>query len=258
MEIKWLGTAGFSIKTNGQVFLIDPYVTRNKKADPVQSLSPSDIEEASFIFISHGHFDHIQDVPHIAERTKAKIFCSEVAAGSLEKLGVDKDQLQRIDTDRWEKEFGAFTAQSFFSEHVKFDKKLLITTLLKINTGLFKVLPFFKEFPCGQVLSWRFFVEDKRIHFFGSAGSSKKELERLTDKPVDILLVPLQGHSDICDIAADYVKILQPKMVIPHHQDDFYPPISKQVDIRPFVKRVEKECRATKIKIMGMNETIII
>ncbi|MCP4672658.1 MAG: hypothetical protein GY857_15290, partial [Desulfobacula sp.] len=87
-------------------------------------------------------------------------------------------------------------------------------------------------------------------------GYCEKELKSLTGQTMDLLLVPLQGHSDICNIAANYVKILQPEIVIPHHQDDFYPPISKKIDIRPFIKNVKKECPDTSIKIMQINETL--
>jgi L-ascorbate metabolism protein UlaG (beta-lactamase superfamily) len=256
MEIKWLGTAGFSIKTKDQVFLIDPYLTRNQTARPVQNLNPSNIEMASQIFISHGHFDHIQDVPEIAGKNHAPVFCSAVAADSLEKMGLAKNQVIRVLSDMWEKDFDDFKAQSFFSSHIKFDKKLMISTLLKIRFQLPKCLKLLKDFPCGQVLSWRFFVENKVIHFFGSAGSSIKELENLGDQPIDILLVPLQGHSDICNIAANYVKKLKPKMVIPHHQDDFYPPISQQVEIKPFVDKVSQECPDVIIKVLQLNEVL--
>jgi L-ascorbate metabolism protein UlaG (beta-lactamase superfamily) len=68
----------------------------------------------------------------------------------------------------------------------------------------------------------------------------------------------LQGHSKICGIAAEYVNILQPKMVIPHHQDDFFPPISRQVDIDPFVKQVTRESPGTRVKAMKFNETLVL
>ena len=255
MEIKWLGTAGFRIKTGETVFLIDPYLTRNQDAQPVQPLKPSDIEIADHIFISHGHFDHIADIPEIANQTKAMVYCSDGAADTLEHLGTDKDQLKRILENGWETSFEGFKAQAFFSDHIKFDKKLLFTTLLKINLRLPQVIRMAKTFPCGQVLSWRFSIQNKIIHFFGSGGSSLTELEKLALTPVDILMVPLQGHSNICDIASEYIRILKPKIVIPHHQDDFYPPVSQQVDIRPFIKKVTRKCPDTKIKVMEINET---
>jgi L-ascorbate metabolism protein UlaG (beta-lactamase superfamily) len=108
------------------------------------------------------------------------------------------------------------------------------------------------------VLSWRFTIEDKTVHHFGSGGSTPEELQRLAANPPDLLLVPLQGHSHICDIAFNYVRVLKPRMVIPHHQDNFYPPISTAVDITPFIKAVNEKCPETAIRVIEFNETIIL
>jgi L-ascorbate metabolism protein UlaG (beta-lactamase superfamily) len=164
MKLAWMGTAGFCLDTTQNTILIDPYLTRNQNAVPRQKLKVEDIDTGDLIFISHGHFDHIYDVPVIASKTKAMVYCGE---------GID-------------------------------------ITLVR-------------EYPEGQVLSWRFIIEGKMIHHFGSGGSTVEELQRLGRQPTDILLVPMQGHTHIADIAHDYVKALQPKMVIPHHQDDFPP-----------------------------------
>ena len=115
-----------------------------------------------------------------------------------------------------------------------------------------------KEYPVGQVISWQFEIEGKVIRHFGSAGSTPAELKRAGQQNIDILLVPLQGNSQICDIALNYVQTIKPRMVIPHHQDDFFPPISTYVDIRPFINGVKQACPQTEIRIMQINETITI
>ncbi len=256
MELKWLGTAGFEFKTKNQVFFIDPYLSRNQNAYPKQSLAPSSINNASQIFISHGHFDHIQDVPQIASQSKAAVYCSNIVVNSLQNNGLSDKQIKTVTCDQKIFNFENYSARAFFSEHIKFDKKLLISTLLKINISLFKHLPLLNQYPCGQVLSWRFNIENKTIQFFGSGGSSVDELERIGDKPIDILLVPLQGHTDICRIGLDYVKYLKPKIVIPHHHDNFYPPISKSINIKPFIDGVKSKYKKTKVIIPKINEVL--
>src|SRR5450756_1895909 len=77
---QWLGTAGFRITCGDKVILIDPYLTRNERARPVQELRPADMADADYIFISHGHFDHIADVPEIMETADAEVYCSPVTA----------------------------------------------------------------------------------------------------------------------------------------------------------------------------------
>jgi L-ascorbate metabolism protein UlaG (beta-lactamase superfamily) len=256
MELTWWGTAAFRIKTGNLVFLLDPYVSRNEKARPKQYLKAEDILDGELIFMSHGHFDHLFDVPVIARKAGSTVYCSVEAENTLIEKGLSKDKIHRVETDGYTIDFCGHQARAFFSEHVKFDKKLLFKTLLGINIRIFRYIPLLKEFPVGQVLSWRFAIEGKIIHFFGSGGSTTLELEKLASRPTDILLVPLQGHSNICDIALKYVRVMQPKIVIPHHQDDFFPPISSMVDIKPFMDGVKRECPHTEIRVLELNEPI--
>jgi len=256
--LTWWGTAGFRIKTGKNVFLIDPYLSRNSDAQPKQYLTPQDIREGELIFLTHGHFDHLMDVPIIVSKTGAKVFCSSDAGTTLLEKGTPADKIHEIKTDGHELKFSEFEAQAFFSEHVIFDRALLTSTLWRAKFKIFKHLKLFTEYPAGQVLSWRFKMEDHIIHFFGSGGSPADEMEKLSSRKTDILLIPLQGHSDICNIALEYVHVMQPTVVIPHHQDNFYPPISQPIDISPFIKGVKRECPQTEVMTMEINETIVL
>ena len=40
LEIQWLGTAGFSLRSGQKTLLIDPYFTRNERARPPQLHCP--------------------------------------------------------------------------------------------------------------------------------------------------------------------------------------------------------------------------
>jgi L-ascorbate metabolism protein UlaG (beta-lactamase superfamily) len=258
MEIKWLGAAGFQISTGQDVFLTDPYLSRNPRALPRQNLTASDLPAASRIFITHGHFDHILDVPPIARQTGAHVYCAETAAGSLIRNGVDEQKIKPVSSDEAIFKFPGYSAQAFFSSHVRFDLPLVLGTLKNIHIRFFRYLPLFRNFPCGQVLSWRFHLENRIIQFFGSAGSSPAELEKLGALPMDILMLPLQGHSHICRIGLDYVRYLKPAVVIPHHHDDFFPPISKSIDIGPFVDGVKKYHPKTKVLLPAFNRSLTL
>lgn len=256
MELTWFGTAGFRIATGKHTILIDPYLSRNEKALPKQSLKPSDIQDGDLIFISHGHFDHIYDVPLIASKTGAKVYCGKGIDDTLTQKGVKREQIHSVNSDGETFDFNGLQAQAFFSKHVQFDLWLFIKTFARVNFRLLRYLPLIRDYPVGKVLSWRFIIEGKVIHHFGSAGSTMDELERLGKQPTDILLVPLQGHTRIAQIAHKYVKALQPKVVIPNHQDNFFPPISTMIDIQPFVERVKQTNPNTDIRILEINKTV--
>jgi L-ascorbate metabolism protein UlaG (beta-lactamase superfamily) len=256
MELTWFGTAGFKIKTDTCTILIDPYFSRNGKALPKQSLKPSDIQDGDVILISHGHFDHIYDVPTVAANTGAKVYCGKGIAKTLIRKGMESGQIHEVNSDGENFSLNGIQAQAFFSRHVKFDRWLIFKTLVRVNFQLPRYLPLMREYPEGQVLSWRLNVEGKAIHHFGSAGSTSDELARLSSRSTDILLVPLQGHSAITRIAHKYVEALQPDVVVPHHQDSFFPPISVLVDPQPFADMVKQTRPDAEIKILEINETV--
>jgi L-ascorbate metabolism protein UlaG (beta-lactamase superfamily) len=256
MKLKWLGTAGFQIDTGLGVFLIDPYLSRNPQSSPVQAMQPEDISGAGQIFISHGHFDHLSDVPQIMAGDDSCVYCSRAAARTLFKDGVHSNRIRPAHSDGFSVDLGNYQARAFFSRHITFDLPLVARTLKQIGKDALRLLHMHIVYPRGQVLSWRFTIGDYSIQHFGSAGSSRRELERLAGLPLDLLLVPLQGHSSIYDIALEYVRILKPRLVIPHHHDDFYPPISRSVDARPFIEKVRENCPCTKVQVLDINDTI--
>lgn len=259
MNIQWLGTAGFRLESCGRGILTDPYLSRNSSARPVQTLGARDLAPVSHIFISHGHFDHLMDVAAIARATGACVAASPGVAQTLAATGLSPDQIQVIEADGQMVDAGPFRARAFYSAHVTFDLRLMAKTLVRAGLGIFRIIPLLRHYPCGRVLSWRIEAEGRAIHFFGSAGSGSAELAQLNKQgQIDLLLVPLQGHSRICDIALRYVEMLHPGLVIPQHFDDFYPPLSQTVDICPFISRVEQECPGTRVRVLGVNETLMM
>ena len=254
MEITWLGTAGFDISTKDSRFLIDPFVSRNSGADPVQPRKPADLAGADRIFISHGHFDHLMDVPNILAMDTdqpARVFCSAKAANTLEKTGVSPDRIYRITRDNTAVRFGKVAARACFARHIRFDLSLVAATLARVHMRFFHILPLFTRYPCGRVLSWRFSLEGRTIQHLGSAGTPPGGLENLMS--ADVLMLPLEGHSNICMIAANLVRRLAPRYVIVHHHDNFYPPVSRTVDIAPFVEQVNRQCPDTRIIVPRLN-----
>lgn len=65
MNIIWLGHGSFRIEIDAQTLLIDPWLTGNPmlREDQHQSATAG----ATHILATHGHFDHIADIPAISK-----------------------------------------------------------------------------------------------------------------------------------------------------------------------------------------------
>lgn len=255
MELTWLGCAGFKLDHQGEGILLDPYLSRNRSALPVQSLTVEELGPVSHIFVSHGHFDHAMDVPGIARLTGAVVACDPKAAQTLTTAGLDPEQIRVVSKDGEFFEAGSFRARADYSRHVRFDLRLMARTLVQAGRRVPAILPLFRDYPCGQVLSWQIDAGERQVRFFGSAGSDRDSLIRMGEAGCDIALIPLQGHSRICEIGLSHVRHLKPAVVIPHHFDDFYPPLSSTVDIRPFLSGMAKEFPEIRVIVPEMNRS---
>ncbi len=69
MNITYFGHACFSVETGGKHLLFDPFITPNELAKDIDVHTI----QADYIFISHGHEDHVADAVEIAKRTKARV-----------------------------------------------------------------------------------------------------------------------------------------------------------------------------------------
>ena len=72
MHLTWLGHSGFRLEIGGQVVLIDPWFAGN----PVfpQERKDEAVEGATAILLTHGHFDHAQDVIGLAKEAGLTVY----------------------------------------------------------------------------------------------------------------------------------------------------------------------------------------
>lgn len=92
--MRWLGTACFEIQLpDGKTVVLDPFVDDSVSAP----ISSAQFEGCNYIFLTHGHYDHILDVGNLAVRFRPKIFCNDQAANSLiQHQGVAPHRITRI------------------------------------------------------------------------------------------------------------------------------------------------------------------
>ncbi|GAB3166265.1 MBL fold metallo-hydrolase [Amycolatopsis stemonae] len=110
MTLRWWGNNGWEIRAGGKTILVDPWLTRFRTgtytpagADPRTPLSVNkalidgylDRGElrADHILVTHGHYDHLTDVPYLAQRTGATVIGTETHLSLMAALGAPEDQL---------------------------------------------------------------------------------------------------------------------------------------------------------------------
>ncbi|WP_295124270.1 metal-dependent hydrolase [uncultured Chitinophaga sp.] len=101
MKVTYYGHSCFSVNIGGKNILFDPFITPNELAKDIR------VNEvpADYIFVSHAHFDHINDAMSIALRTNAKIIANWEIYNWFSKNGVTNVQPMNPG-GKWDFEFG--------------------------------------------------------------------------------------------------------------------------------------------------------
>ncbi len=101
MYLTYYGQSCFAVNIGGKKILFDPFITPNNLAKEIDV----NAIEADYIFLSHGHSDHIADCVDIAKRTGAKVVAAFEVHTWLNNQGISNTHPMNTG-GQWKFEFG--------------------------------------------------------------------------------------------------------------------------------------------------------
>jgi L-ascorbate metabolism protein UlaG (beta-lactamase superfamily) len=110
MKLTNYGHSCILVEINGKKILFDPFITYNELAKQVNV----NTIEADYIFLSHGHADHIADCISIAKRTGCKVVANWEIHEWLNKQGVSNTHPMNTG-GKWNFDFG--TVKCVVAQH---------------------------------------------------------------------------------------------------------------------------------------------
>ncbi len=215
------GTHGLDI--GGKKVIIDPFFTSNPGTDV-----SADEVEADFILVSHGHFDHVEDVVAIAKRTGATVITNPEIVGWLGKQGVENTHPQHLGGGHMH-EFG----------HLKL-------TIAHHGSGLPDGS--YGGNPAGLLIT----AEGKKM-YFACDTALFLDMELYGQEGIDLFVVPIgdnftMGPAD----ALKAVKLVNPKMTVPCHYNTW--PVIEQ-DPEPWAEQVTSETESA-VNVLSPGESL--
>jgi L-ascorbate metabolism protein UlaG (beta-lactamase superfamily) len=260
LQLKYLGAAGWELKADGLVVLIDPYISRIKYdgegqvGDPRKDFALTDAPEsdvklidkiitrADFILVHHSHVDHLMDVPYIAKKTGARVIGTETTKNLLRVSGVPARQLYAVQGGE-DYQFERFSVRVIPSLHSALGEKRYFNS--RRHGAELKGPLRLEHFIEGGSLMFLVRLGGTEVLTMGSMNFIENELR---DVRPDILLAGAgSSRTEIYKYTERLLKVTgSPRIVIPTHWDDFVVPyenaaaqvLARKEKADPFVAEV--------------------
>ena len=128
--------------------------------------------------------------------------------------------------------------------HIEFQKRHVMETMHPLRLlryagnlpWLFWANRTFQE--AGEIVAFDVHAEGREILILGSLALDPEETY---PEGVDVLVLPYQGSNDLPARAREVLERLRPKAVLLSHFDNAFPPMSRDVDLRPLKKLIREE-----------------
>ncbi len=225
IKVTWYSHACLLIDADGTRLLVDPYLTDNPLA-PIAA----DQVEADYIFVSHGHGDHVGDTIAIAKRTGAMVVANFEIQTWVSNQGVKNSHPLHIG--------GGF---NFPWGRVKL-------TIAHHGSGLPDGS--YGGNPCGFI----FYIQGKKIYHACDTGLFY-DMKLIGEEGIDLAILPIGDNFTMGpDDSLRALKLIEPKKVLPIHYDTF--DVIKQ-DPVAWKTKAEKETSA-EVVLLKPGESITL
>jgi len=247
VRVTYLGTNGYQFEANGHALLVDPYFSRvdfysvalgahiqpkiSRINDGLQHVAP----KVDAILVTHGHFDHLLDVPVIMARTHARLIASASSVELVRRLpetGASEGEVVRpgnvLQIGPWKIRVLAATHDRLFGR-VPFDQP----------GSQNKPAQHAADWICGEPLAFLIEANEQRIYI--DSGGTPSLLPPRIHMDLAILGVALPDSRARLSAALER---LQPRYILPSHEDNFFLPLSQGFQFGPLTDftRVQRDC----------------
>ncbi|MBT1104282.1 MULTISPECIES: MBL fold metallo-hydrolase [unclassified Streptomyces] len=270
-SFRWLGTSGWRIDVGGRTVLFDPYITRFRtglfdgglepgtklRSDP--GLVREHVGRPEIVLVSHAHWDHIADVPHIAKSTGARVVGTETTFHLLVAFGVDPGQISVVKGGEV-LDFDGITVQVVPSLHSR-NKRHSYFAPGTLNAPPAAAPRTISDLPEGDTLAFQVTAgnDGPSAFLMGASDFSEQAVQGL--RP-DLAMVAVPAGNAVFRYTSRLLRALdRPGVVVPVHWDNFEEPLSEPprrdpvMDLDGFVAQVHKESPTSRIVVPDYRTT---
>ena len=242
-HLTWYGQSAFKITTGtGKLLLIDPWLTNPVFARGKEELAA--LDRVDLILLTHGHSDHVGNAVEIGKRTGAKLVSNfDLNAAMISVLGYPEAQAPNETTGHLGGELSLLDGEV----RVQFVPAWHGSSVQKNEDAT----PVYAGSPTGLIVTLR---NGPTIYHTGDTDLfSDMALVKRFHK-IDVMLVCIGDHFTMGPVrAAEAVKLVTPKTVIPMHYGTF-PVLTGTPEA--FERELKKRKVKAQLRVMKPGETI--
>ena len=230
MYLIWHGTASIEIGHDGGRLLFDPFVPLSGSPVPV---TVEEFDGFTDILVTHGHLDHIADIPQIVRRNPdTLVHCTETPYRTLAGKGVPEKNLSLLRYGD-ERELRGFRIGVYHGKHAVLPKASVRRLAYALRSPARRNLPHIlrENRVCAEndeTVFYHIQADGKRVALMGSL-NLRDDAEYPTG--ADLLVLPYNGWEDNYEPAVRVIERLKPKRVVLDHYDDTFPPLTMPLDL---------------------------
>jgi L-ascorbate metabolism protein UlaG (beta-lactamase superfamily) len=242
-QLTWYGHAAFKIKTDtDKILLIDPWVTNPVFASGRDELTR--LDRVDLIFLTHGHSDHVGNAVEIGKRTGAILVSNfDLNAAMISTLGYPEAQTSNETTGHLGGELSLLGGEV----SVQFVPAWHGSSVQRDEDAP----PVYAGSPMGLIVALH---NGPTIYHTGDTDlfSDMALVKRFHN--IDVMLVCIGDHFTMGPArAAEAVKLVAPKTVIPMHYGTF-PVLTGTPEV--FERELKKRKLKSKLRVLKIGETI--
>ena len=257
VRVTYLGTNGYQFEFKGHTLLVDPYFSRvdllsvaagsriqpdiSRVADGMRHLASGNCR-LDAILVTHGHFDHLLDVPIIMSRRHTRLIASRSSIDLVRRLP---------DGGAISKRFDAVAAGD-----IRRIGPWKIRVLPATHDRLFGKVPFDRheqrsagpperasDWICGEPLAFLIEINGQRIYIDSGGTPAQPPPDESGSRRMDLAILGMALPDSRARLPAALER-LQPRYVLPSHQDNFFLPLSHGFQFGPLTDfpRVQRDC----------------
>jgi L-ascorbate metabolism protein UlaG (beta-lactamase superfamily) len=245
VRVTYLGTNGYQFEFEGRALLVDPYFSRvdllrialgsrlqpdmHRVAEGMRHVAP----RADVILVTHGHFDHLLDVPIVMSKTQGRLIASPSAVNLAKRAGAPSgDAVTAGDVRR----IGPWKIRVLPATHDRLFGKVPFNQRETRGSGP-PQRP--ADWVCGEPLAFLIEIGGQRIYV--DSGGTPAQLP--PQERVDLAILGMALPDSRARLPSALER-LQPRYFLPSHQDDFFRPLTGGFQFGPLTDftRVRRDC----------------